>query len=272
MFLCVKMSLKQLVEQVEEEGALTEDLVTLSELVYRARRERLGKLNCVVVQPDSTQKIDKVAVFCHGFGAPGDDLAGLSQELLKSGSETSLQLIFPAAPLSLDGEGMPGARAWWWLSIARLIDSMESGQFEQIREEVPEGIDDARASLTETIEIALERANLTEESLLLGGFSQGAMLSMDVACRGLKAPPAALCLYSGALICEPLWKAKVSRLSSCKILQSHGKQDPILPFTAGKWLRDLLLEAQCNVDFIEFNGPHTIPMEAIERTADLLAE
>jgi phospholipase/carboxylesterase len=244
----------------------------LSELVYRAKRERLGKLDCVVVQPDGSEPIEKVAVFCHGFGASGDDLVGIAQELLsESDSETPTQLIFPAAPLSLDDQGMPGARAWWLLSIARLIAAMESGQFEQIRDEVPEGIDDARNSLTETIEIALERVKLDESQLLLGGFSQGAMLSMDVACRGLTQPPAALCLYSGALICERFWKDGAARLASCKIVQSHGRQDPILPFTAGAWLRDLLLDADCDVDFIDFNGPHTIPMAAIRRTADLLA-
>jgi phospholipase/carboxylesterase len=226
----------------------------------------------VIVQPDGSDSIEKIAVFCHGFGAPGDDLVGIAQELLSEGDTSQpIQLIFPAAPLSLDAQGMPGARAWWLLSIARLIAAMESGQFEQIREEVPQGIDEARVSLVETIEIALERVNLNEQDLLLGGFSQGAMLSMDVACRGLKEPPAALCLYSGALICERQWKASVSRLSDCKIVQSHGRQDPILPFTAGEWLRDLLLDGQCEVDFVDFNGPHTIPMAAIERTARLLA-
>ena len=148
---------------------------------------------------------------------------------------------------------------------------MESGQFEQIREEVPEGLDEARESLTETISIALDGVKLSERNLLLGGFSQGAMLAMDTACRGLKDPPAALCLYSGALICERFWKANAARLSACNIVQSHGRQDPILPFTAGAWLRDLLLNAKCKVDFIDFNGPHTIPMAAIERTARLLA-
>ncbi len=244
----------------------------MSELVYRAKREKLGKLNCVVVQPDGTAPIEKVAVFCHGFGAPGDDLVGIAQELLNEcKSDVPTQLIFPAAPLTLDAQGMPGARAWWMLSIARLIAAMESGEFEQIREEVPEGIDDARAGLTETIEIALERTQLTVRNLLLGGFSQGAMLSMDVACRGLKEPPAALCLYSGALICKQLWKASVARLGQCKILQSHGRGDTILPFIAGVWLRDMLLEAQCKVDFAEFAGAHTIPMVAITRTARLLA-
>jgi len=244
----------------------------LSDLIYRSRHELLGKLDCVSIQPEGDVTVEKLAVFCHGFGAPGTDLVGIAQELLNaSGTEEPMQLLFPAAPLSLEDQGMPGARAWWLLSIARLIAAMESGQFEQIRDEVPEGIDAARESLTETIEIALTNAGLTESNLLLGGFSQGAMLAVDVACRGLKTPPAVLCLYSGALICEKFWKAAAGRLTKCRILQSHGRQDPILPFTAGVWLRDLLMKAECDVEFIDFNGPHTIPWEAIERTGDLLA-
>lgn len=244
----------------------------MSDLVYRTRRERLGELDCVIVQPEGDAKIEKLAVFCHGFGAPGTDLVGLAQELLNAAeSDEAMQLVFPAAPLSLADQGMPGARAWWLLSIAKLMAAMESGQFEQIRDEVPEGIDAARTQLTATIEQALERLNLNEGNLLLGGFSQGAMLSMDVACRGLKTPPDALCLYSGALICESLWKESAARLTKCKILQSHGRQDPILPFVAGAWLRDMLLDADCEVNFIDFNGPHTIPWEAIESTGRLLA-
>lgn len=244
----------------------------MSDFVYRTRRERLGRLDCVIVQPEGDVSVEKVAVFCHGFGAPGTDLVGLAQELLHSAeSDEPVQLIFPAAPLSLADQGMPGARAWWLLSIARLIAAMESGQFEQIREEVPEGIDSAREQLTETIEVALDRANLNESNLLLGGFSQGAMLSMDVACRGLKAAPEALCLFSGALICQSHWKDTATRLAECNIIQSHGRQDPILPFTAGEWLRDLLRAANCDVEFIAFNGPHTIPIEAIEATGRALA-
>ncbi len=225
----------------------------------------------MVVQPEVADDIRKVAVLCHGFGAPGEDLVGLAQELLQATqAEEQVQLIFPAAPLSLDDQGMPGGRAWWLLSISRLIAAMEEGRFEQVRAEVPEGIDSARELLTETIQTALERVKLTENQLMLGGFSQGAMLAVDVACRGLAKPPAALTLYSGALICEKFWTQSVSNLAGCKIFQSHGKQDPILPFTMGMWLRDLLIKAGCDVDFLEFNGPHTIPWEALQRSAQLL--
>jgi phospholipase/carboxylesterase len=212
-----------------------------------------------------------VVVLCHGFGASGEDLVGIAEGLLE-GSENAggIELVFPAAPLALDEYGMPGGRAWWLLSISRLIAALDEGRYEEVREEVPPGIDEARQALTETVELLLARNNLDHRQLILGGFSQGAMLSMDVACRGLAAPPAGLCLYSGALICERQWKLTVSRLQHAKIIQSHGRQDPILPFQAGGWLRELLQKAGCQVDFVDFSGPHTIPWEAIERTQQLI--
>lgn len=249
----------------------------MNQLNYRAERTRIGALDCIVVAPAvandaAPPPITTLGVFCHGFGAGGEDLVGLASELLSgSTSAGAVQLVFPAAPLSLDDQGMPGGRAWWLLSIQRLISAMEAGHYEQIRQEVPPGIDEARDQLTEVIEISLERAGLTSQQLLLGGFSQGAMLAVETSLRGLQQPPAKLCLYSGALICEQYWKPAASKLAQTQILQSHGRFDPILPLQAGRWLRDMLQSAECTVDFIEFSGPHTIPQEAIERTAAMFS-
>ena len=247
-------------------------------LNYQARRERLGPLDCVVVSPhiadspDESPKIAGLAVFCHGFGAGGDDLVGLAGELLQmSATDKPLMLVFPAAPLSLEEQGMPGGRAWWMLSVQRLISAMEEGRFDQIRGEVPDEIDSARESLTAVIDAALERCGLTSQHLLLGGFSQGAMLAVDTALRGLREPPAQLCLYSGALICEPLWQPLIPRLKGTEIFQSHGRFDQILPLQAGLWLRDFLQTAPTPVDFVQFDGPHTIPMAALERTSAMLS-
>lgn len=246
----------------------------MNQTPYQASREVLGRLQCVVVRPsDASQEISALSVFCHGFGAGGDDLVGLAGELLQyAPRDTGWMLVFPAAPLSLDEQGMPGGRAWWLLSIQRLISALEDGRYEQVREEEPPGIDEARELLVETIHQAMQLCQLDTSRLLLGGFSQGAMLTVDAALRGLEQPPAKLCLYSGALICERQWKPQVSKLKQTEILQSHGQADMILPLQTGLWLRDLMQEAGCSVDFVQFNGPHTIPAEAIERTGKMLAE
>ncbi|MCA9193175.1 MAG: hypothetical protein KDB03_15485 [Planctomycetales bacterium] len=239
---------------------------------YRGSRQQLGPLSCVVVRPDTDIPIGKVAVFCHGFGASGEDLVGLAGELLDVHAHPTngVMLVFPAAPISLDDEGMPGGRAWWRLSIQRLMDAMEAGHYERVREEVPPGIDEARDKLSQCIQAALSLASLDEGSLLLGGFSQGAMLSVDTALRGLSEPPSQIVLFSGALICERLWKPLANRLANSEVFQSHGNFDPILPIQMGAWLRELLLESGCNVSFLEFDGPHTIPMAAITRAKEML--
>ena len=45
-----------------------------------------------------------------------------------------------------------------------------------------------------------------ENPLVLGGFSQGAMLAMDTALRGSIAPPQLLIQFSGTVICRPQWQ------------------------------------------------------------------
>ena len=56
------------------------------------------------------------------------------------------------------------------------------------------------------------------------------------------------------------------------MFQSHGRTDPILPFAAAEWLRDLLDDSGLEVEFLEFPGVHTIPMEAVEKMGSLLED
>ncbi len=241
----------------------------MGQLRYRTDRRRVGRLNCAVVH--SGQAAKAVAILCHGFGAPGDDLLGLAGELLESReSQEPVELIFPQGLISLEDQGFAEGRAWWQLSIQRLIQAMESGQYELIREESPAGIEEASSAIKELVEDSLIRNGLTAQQLLLGGFSQGAMLSMECACNALASPPGGLVLYSGCLIRERQWKPLASRLAQTKILQSHGTMDMILPLQTGLWLYELLQSSGCEVDFIRFQGPHTIPWDAIEKTTALL--
>lgn len=243
----------------------------MARIKYHTHRRQIGPLDCVVINSDQPPKA--LAVLCHGFGASGDDLVGLAPDLLHTRkSDVPVQLVFPAGLLSLDSEGYGDGRAWWALSIQRLIGALEQGQYELVREECPPGIDLARQSLVQTIELLLSQLGLGSHQLLLGGFSQGAMLAMEVACCGLTRPPAALTLFSACLIRELQWKPAAARLASTKIVQSHGTLDQILPVRTGLWLRDMLVQNGCQVDFLQFQGPHTIPWDAIEHTGRLLDE
>jgi len=114
-----------------------------------------------------------------------------------------------------------------------------------------------------------QECNLKPQQTVLGGFSQGSMIATDVA-MSLPTPPAALIIYSGALICESEWTTGAAKLKDTKIIQSHGRRDPILHVSQGLALRDMLTAEGCTVKYLEFAGMHEIHPAAITATADLL--
>lgn len=236
------------------------------------RRETLGGLTCRIISrlPEGTPP-KLVVVLCHGFGAPGHDLVPIGDELfdLSPALADSVEVIFPAAPLSLDELGMPGGRAWWHIDMNELIGAIEHGNIRILRDRRPEGIDEARDLLLGMLDEVQKKTGLPSRRFVLGGFSQGSMLAVEAALNWAK-PPGGLCLWSSTLVSEAQWRANVSRLKGLPILQTHGRQDPILPFAAAIALRDLLVDAGADVNFIEFNGPHTITLPGLEALVELI--
>lgn len=207
-------------------------------------------------------------VLCHGFGAPGEDLVGLGAELLASSSALAgrLRCVFPAAPLSLEDLGMWGGRAWWHLDLERLLARRD---WQRLMEEVPEGLQAARGALEALLAELGAGTGLGMERTVLGGFSQGAMLSVDVALRS-RVAPAGLCILSGALVARPEWEARAPARKGLPVFQSHGQSDDILPFAGAEALRALLERGGLDVEFTPFPGPHTITSEVVERLAHFL--
>jgi len=238
-----------------------------------SRSINLGGLSCQVVEeiPDGNAP-QLVVILCHGYGAPGTDLVPIGHELLTSHPNLTdkVRFVFPAAPLSLDEFGLYGARAWWPLDMNRLTAAIERGEFRDLRNDLPDELPEVREKFSALVrEIRIE-TGLPNSRFVLGGFSQGSMLATDAALR-LDETPAALCIWSGTLLCEDTWKELAAKRPDLHVLQSHGRQDPLLPFEAALWLRNMLIESGMDVDFIEFDGMHTIPLEALQRFGALLS-
>lgn len=236
----------------------------------------MGGLDCVVVDdlPEGG-KPSLLVVLCHGFGAGGDDLVSLGGELLR-GTEAlagKVRFVFPAAPLSLAEYGYGDARAWWLIDMMRLQRLQQGGPdaLKALREEIPEGLAKARKLLLALVDELSRTTGLPLGKIVLGGFSQGAMLATDVALR-LEEAPAALVAMSGTLLCEGEWRKRAPLRKGLAVFQSHGRQDLILPFANATALKELLEGAGLTVEFLPFNGPHTIPAEALEKIGALLSK
>jgi phospholipase/carboxylesterase len=236
--------------------------------------ELIAGLRCHVVDhvPDG-QAPQLVVILCHGFGAPGTDLVGLAPEIFAQQPELARRIafVFPEAPLSLAQLGMPGGRAWWMLDIEKINAAVMTGALRDLRNDHPPELPAVREQLVAVVDAMRQQTGLPMSQIVLGGFSQGAVLSIDVSLR-LPVPPGLLTVFSGTLLSEDEWRVLAAKRGPMHVLQSHGDEDQILPFEAAEWLRDLLVEAGCDVEFIPFHGPHTIPPVALLRFIERLSE
>lgn len=225
----------------------------------------------MVQDPPGQDTPERLVVLSHGFGAPGTDLVPLAGELMRL--EPTLaqgtQWIFPAAPMSLDSRGMYGGRAWWMIDLESRLAAIERGELGVFRNDYPEGMAEASDALLATVLEALAQTSLDSSRLILGGFSQGSMVSTDVALR-MDSRPAGLAVLSGTLLCEDRWQELAAKRGSLPVLQSHGHYDPILPYQAAEWLREMFESAGFPVDFRPFPGEHQIPMTALEGLVKLI--
>jgi phospholipase/carboxylesterase len=241
--------------------------------MLRVQAAVLGGLECRVVEnSSSTARPDAVAVFCHGFGAPGEDLVPVAWELAEFLGPVAerVRFVFPAGPLTMDEYGIPGGRAWWPIDMLKLQAAIEQGEFRDLRRDTPELLPEMRGRLMRLVEEIQHETGLPPARIVLGGFSQGSMLATDVALR-LPAAPGGLIVWSGTLLCEDEWRALAAHRAGMPIVQSHGYEDPILPFAAAEWLRDMLTSAGATVQFLPFHGYHQIPRVALEKGAELIA-
>jgi phospholipase/carboxylesterase len=200
-------------------------------------------------------------VLMHGFGASGEDLVPLAHEL-----QVPVRYVFPAAPLTLGG--MYGdARAWWLIDFERIERQLRAGDDRTV--EVPDGLHAVRAQVSSFLDALVERFAIAPGKLVLGGFSQGAMLSLDVGLHRAQ-PPAGLILMSGTLIAAAEWQPRMPQLAGVPILMSHGRQDPLLPFATSEQLRDQLRAAGADLEWIPFHGGHTIAPNVVDGVAHFL--
>ncbi len=194
-----------------------------------------------------------LVVLMHGFGAPADDLVVLG-DLLRLPRET--RFAFPAAPIAL--ELWSGARAWWMIDLARYEAVWTGGDLRSLSEDEPPGLADARARIDAMLDELQGELAVAGSRIALGGFSQGAMLACDVALRSER-PLAGMVLLSGTFLCRSIWTARMPGRADLPVFQSHGRADPLLPFSLAEELRDAMRAARLEVDWLAFDGGHEIP-------------
>lgn len=201
-----------------------------------------------------------VVILLHGFGAPGDDLVSLADV---TDVPAGTRWLFPEGPLSLNF-GFGDARAWWMIDMARIQADREAGRVRDLSQEIPKGLAPMRDKLREVLAEIERKLGADPRQTVLGGFSQGAMLSCDAVLHSDR-PYAGLVQLSSNLLAQPLWRPLMPGRNDIPVFQSHGTQDAILPYVGAERLRDELAKSGFSVEWHSFRGGHEIPEAVVQR-------
>ena len=233
---------------------------------------KFGLLRCSVIQSATLDEARSgLVILNHGFGASGDDLVDIGAMLMDESEviAAKFRFVFPEAPIDLGPMGMPGGRAWWPINMAQLAEINQAQDYSELTRISPPGMPEATSLLAAAVQEMRTTYRVAEDYIVLGGFSQGAMISTHLTLStGFR--PALLALFSGTLLCRDEWTRLAIAHPHCSVLQSHGFEDPILPFGAATELSQMLKDAGFTVDFVSFHGGHTIPMNVLQKLSERL--
>jgi phospholipase/carboxylesterase len=208
-----------------------------------------------------------VVMLLHGFGAPGDDLVVLGDVLLVP---KGTRFLFPEGPLGLN-LGFGDSRAWWIIDMARIQADRAAGRIRDLSQETPKGLAPAREQIVALLKDVEHKLGADPHKTVLGGFSQGAMLSCDVLLHTAR-PYAGLVQLSGNLLAQPVWGPLMPKRKGLPVFQSHGTQDEILPYVGAERLRDALSQSGLDVEWHRFRGGHEIPEPVVRRLGIFLTK
>jgi len=186
-------------------------------------------------------------VLLHGYGSRPEDWLQFESKWSLPGNT---RLYYLQAPLR---GPWTGQRGWWWLNLnGHVPDGETFADYSKIH---PAGIQLA----SKRVRAYLENV---KEPIVLGGFSQGAMTSAEIAFHSDQ-ELAGLILLSGTTVDEEGWAEHFAGRRHLPIFIAHGRRDPVLPFERMERFQARLKAFGMNVTWLPFDGDHSIPDEVV---------
>jgi phospholipase/carboxylesterase len=182
-------------------------------------------------------------VLLHGRGADEHDLFPLLDAL---DPERRLDGYTLRAPLSLP----PGGAHWY---IVPRVGYPDAETFRASYEEAGAWLD-----------------ALPYERIVLGGFSQGCVMSLALGLGRGRTAPAAICGFSGFIPVVDGWSMRSGDLPP--VAYGHGTLDAVIPIQFGRSTRDQLEGAGVDLFYREYPLPHTLDPTFVVQVRDWLPE
>jgi phospholipase/carboxylesterase len=104
----------------------------------------------------------------------------------------------------------------------------------------------------------LEHNGVPAERAVIGGFSQGCVMSYAFGLGSGRARPAGLMAFSGFIPTVPGWEMAASNAQGLPVIIGHGSYDPVIEVEWGRKARAELEAAGADVTYREYPLPHAI--------------
>jgi len=185
-------------------------------------------------------------VLLHGYGSNANDWLQFEQAWT---FPAATRRIYPQAPL----RGPGGRRGWWWLGLEWYVPPGE--RLPDMTAASPNGIATAAAMVRALLKDL-------EQPIILGGFSQGAMTSAEIAFH-TDQPLAGLVLIGGTSVNEDSWAERFASRRHLPVFIAHGRNDGVLSFAIAERFQQRLKASGIDVTWLPFEGGHDIPAEVV---------
>ena len=208
-------------------------------------------LNTTVINPISKQKPKNAVILCHGYGGDGNDISILANYWKNYLPDTIF--LCPDAPEKCAVSSV----GYQW------FDLMDQSKQQILTKSLV-----AEMKLNQLIDEVKVQNNLEANKIILGGFSQGCMISLQTGIKR-KDKINSIIGYSGKIIdTEHLSKNIVSRP---KVILMHGDKDEIVPINFFLEAKEFFIKNNYPVELKSFkNCEHRIPQEGSSLGLDFI--
>lgn len=203
------------------------------------------------VRPPTQGSPTGALILTHGRGADAGDLEPLL-ELLNP--DRRLLGVFPRGPLALP----PGGRHWY---VVREIGYPDGNTFSSTYAELAAYLDDL-----------LAEHGIGWERTVVGGFSQGAVMSYALGLGAGRPRPAAILAFSGFIPTVDGFELDLDARAGLPVSIAHGTHDPVIGVEFGRDARARLEAAGLAVDYREDPVGHTIAPGGLAQAITVLSE
>jgi phospholipase/carboxylesterase len=136
----------------------------------------------------------------------------------------------------------------------------------------PETFAQGYGALTGFLDAKLAEHGIDWPRTVLGGFSQGAVMSYALGLGSGRPKPAGILAMSGFIPTVDGWEPDLESRKELPVMITHGELDPVISVEFGRKARDILTAGGLDVVYNESRMPHTIDPRVIPELVEWVGE